>query len=106
MKARVLTISLLAGALVLTGCMQQDDPNRRAKTGAAIGAVVGAVVGHQVDELHLHPSRWAFPPRSRDDSACSGRRRDGWPKTDQPAGAQSCLTWERTARRRSAIIAA
>ncbi len=26
-----------------------DDPNRRAKTGAAIGAVTGAIVGHQID---------------------------------------------------------
>ena len=29
------------------GCAT-DDPNRRAKTGAAIGAVAGAVLGHQV----------------------------------------------------------
>ena len=31
----------------VTGCAT-DDPNRRAKTGAAIGAVAGAVLGHQV----------------------------------------------------------
>ena len=35
---------LIAG---VTGCAT-DDPNRRAKTGAAIGAVAGAVLGHQV----------------------------------------------------------
>jgi len=34
--------------LGLSGCMGEDDPNRRAKTGAAIGAVTGAIVGHQV----------------------------------------------------------
>jgi outer membrane protein OmpA-like peptidoglycan-associated protein len=32
-----------------SGCMQQDDPNRRAKVGAAAGAVAGAVLGHQLD---------------------------------------------------------
>jgi outer membrane protein OmpA-like peptidoglycan-associated protein len=42
-------ILLTAGALVLGGCTQPDDPNRRAKTGAAIGAVAGAVLGHQLD---------------------------------------------------------
>jgi len=31
----------------VTGCAT-DDPNRRAKTGAAIGAVAGAVLGHQI----------------------------------------------------------
>lgn len=36
-------------AMGLTGCMGEDDPNRRAKTGALLGAVAGAVVGHQVD---------------------------------------------------------
>lgn len=34
--------------VTLTACAT-DDPNRRAKGGAAIGAVVGAVVGHQLD---------------------------------------------------------
>jgi outer membrane protein OmpA-like peptidoglycan-associated protein len=32
--------------LIVAGCAT-DDPNRRAKTGAAIGAVVGAVAGNQ-----------------------------------------------------------
>lgn len=41
------TIALVAAA-VLAGCAT-DDPNRRAKTGAAIGAVAGAILGHQVD---------------------------------------------------------
>ncbi len=36
-------------ALVLAGCAT-DDPNRRAKTGAAVGAVLGAVLGHQLDD--------------------------------------------------------
>lgn len=42
----------LAGAVALSvavaGCAA-DDPNRRAKTGAAVGALIGAVAGHQVD---------------------------------------------------------
>ncbi len=33
-------------ALITVGCAT-DDPNRRAKTGAAIGAVTGAVIGNQ-----------------------------------------------------------
>lgn len=33
---------------MVTACAT-DDPNRRAKTGAAIGALAGAVLGHQVD---------------------------------------------------------
>ena len=45
LKQTVLVGSIVA---VLAGCAA-DDPNRRAKTGAAIGAVVGAVVGHQID---------------------------------------------------------
>jgi len=39
---------------LLAGCATQD-PNRRAKTGAAVGAVAGAVVGHQ-----LHASNGRF----------------------------------------------
>ena len=41
-------IVALAVASTLTGCAT-DDPNRRAKTGAAIGAVAGAIIGHQID---------------------------------------------------------
>lgn len=44
----------LAGVVALmvgmSGCTQQDDPNRRAKVGAAVGAVAGAVLGHQLDD--------------------------------------------------------
>ncbi len=35
--------------LALTACAT-NDPNRRAKVGAAIGAVAGAVLGHQLDD--------------------------------------------------------
>ncbi|MDH3561016.1 MAG: OmpA family protein [Gammaproteobacteria bacterium] len=42
------TLTLLL-AVSLFGCAA-DDPNRRAKTGAAVGAVVGAVLGHQLDD--------------------------------------------------------
>ena len=35
-------------ALSLSACAT-DDPNQRAKAGAAIGAVAGAVIGHQID---------------------------------------------------------
>lgn len=34
--------------VALLGCAA-DDPNRRAKTGAAVGALLGAVAGHQMD---------------------------------------------------------
>lgn len=40
---------ILAVAAALAGCAA-DDPNRRAKTGAAIGAVAGAILGHQLDD--------------------------------------------------------
>lgn len=40
---------LLIWGLLLSACTNPDDPNRRAKTGAAIGAVAGAVIGHQID---------------------------------------------------------
>ncbi len=35
-------------AVAIAGCAA-DDPNRRAKAGAAIGAVTGAVIGHQIN---------------------------------------------------------
>lgn len=38
----------VATTVLVSGCAA-DDPNRRAKTGAAIGALVGGVAGHQVD---------------------------------------------------------
>lgn len=43
------TVLAAAVAVALAGCAA-DDPNRRAKTGAAIGAVAGAVLGHQLDD--------------------------------------------------------
>jgi len=42
-----LTAITLASSLLLA--CATDDPNRRAKTGAAIGAVTGAIIGHQID---------------------------------------------------------
>lgn len=36
-------------AVGLAGCATQNDPNQRAKVGAAVGAVAGAVLGHQLD---------------------------------------------------------
>ena len=44
------TAVLLSVAVALTSACATDDPNRRAKTGAAIGAVAGAVVGHQAHD--------------------------------------------------------
>lgn len=41
-------VIVLAIAVAIAGCAA-DDPNRRAKTGAAIGAITGAVLGHQLD---------------------------------------------------------
>lgn len=52
MKNRtLLTGSVILSAALLTACAT-DDPNRRAKTGAAIGAIAGAVLGHQTDSSH------------------------------------------------------
>ena len=42
-------VMVVAVAVALAGCAA-DDPNRRAKTGAAVGTVVGAVLGHQLDD--------------------------------------------------------
>ena len=41
---RIVSLGLVA--FIAAGCAT-DDPNRRAKSGAAIGAIAGAVVGHQ-----------------------------------------------------------
>ncbi|HGG60819.1 MAG TPA: OmpA family protein [Gammaproteobacteria bacterium] len=41
--------ALTCGAFLATGCAV-DDPNQRAKIGAAVGAAVGAVVGNQAGE--------------------------------------------------------
>jgi len=48
MSTRILISTLLVITL-LAGCAT-NDPNRRAKTGAAIGAIAGAVLGHQLDD--------------------------------------------------------
>ncbi len=47
MKAKVITGMALA-AVMTSGCMTEDDPNRRAKMGAIAGAIGGAVIGHQI----------------------------------------------------------
>lgn len=41
-------VGVVGLSIALLGCAA-DDPNRRAKTGAAVGALLGAVAGHQVD---------------------------------------------------------
>jgi len=46
-----LPVAILVAVSVLAGCAT-DDPNRRAKTGAAVGAITGAVIGHQLDHKH------------------------------------------------------
>ncbi len=48
MKKNVLVMLFLSGT-VLTSCAV-NDPDRRAKSGAAIGAITGAVLGHQIDD--------------------------------------------------------
>lgn len=45
--SRTLTVTIAIA--LLAGCAA-DDPNRRAKTGAAIGAVVGGIAGNQIDD--------------------------------------------------------
>jgi outer membrane protein OmpA-like peptidoglycan-associated protein len=42
-------IAAAAMTLTIGGCAT-DDPNQRAKIGAAVGAVAGAVIGHQLDD--------------------------------------------------------
>jgi outer membrane protein OmpA-like peptidoglycan-associated protein len=46
--SRLPIVITIAAAATLSACAQ-DDPHKRAKTGAAIGAVLGGVAGHQVD---------------------------------------------------------
>ena len=43
---RMTLIAAATSLMVLSGCAT-DDPNRRAKTGAAIGAIAGGVIGNQ-----------------------------------------------------------
>ena len=48
LNGRHMVAASVVASLLLAGCAA-DDPNKRAKRGAAIGAIVGAVAGHQVD---------------------------------------------------------
>jgi outer membrane protein OmpA-like peptidoglycan-associated protein len=50
MNTKLVVANAMVSALLLAGCTAQDDPNRRAKVGAAVGAVAGAVIGHQVND--------------------------------------------------------
>ena len=43
-------MSLALAAVMTTGCMTEDDPNRRAKIGAVTGAIAGAVIGNNVGD--------------------------------------------------------
>ena len=45
---KLVGVSILAGMILLAGCTDPTDPNRRTKTGAMVGAVAGAVIGHQI----------------------------------------------------------
>lgn len=47
MKMKVLAVAT-AASFILSGCMTEDDPNRRAKIGAAVGAVAGTIIGNNV----------------------------------------------------------
>ena len=48
LNGRHMVAASVVASLLLAGCAA-DDPNKRAKRGAAIGAIVGAVAGHHVD---------------------------------------------------------
>ncbi len=48
MMKSIPAVASLGLIVALSGCAT-DDPNRRAKSGAAIGAIAGAVLGHQID---------------------------------------------------------
>ena len=48
MKKRILAVAV-ASAITISGCME-DDPNKRAKIGAAIGAATGMVIGNNVGD--------------------------------------------------------
>jgi outer membrane protein OmpA-like peptidoglycan-associated protein len=45
---KALGLVALSGMIVLSGCTDPSDPNRKTKTGAMVGAVAGAVIGHQI----------------------------------------------------------
>ncbi len=46
---KLVGVSALAGMILLAGCTDPTDPNRKTKTGAMVGAVAGAVIGHQIN---------------------------------------------------------
>lgn len=46
MKSRVVLLTACL-SIPLTGCLSEDNPNRRATIGATVGAVVGAIAGNQ-----------------------------------------------------------
>lgn len=48
MRMALKPLLIVAPTLIMLGCAT-DDPNQRAKTGAAVGAIAGAVIGHQID---------------------------------------------------------
>jgi len=50
MKLKLKTTSTLVFSTLLLGACATDDPNQRAKAGAAIGAITGAVLGHQAHD--------------------------------------------------------
>lgn len=50
MKSIHATLIAATTSLMLISACATDDPNRRAKAGAAIGAVAGGVLGHQVND--------------------------------------------------------
>ena len=49
MQSRTL-VSLALASVITTGCLSEDDPNRRAKIGAVTGAIAGAVIGNNVGD--------------------------------------------------------
>jgi outer membrane protein OmpA-like peptidoglycan-associated protein len=50
-RQRQAVATFLVAASLLSACAT-GDPDRNAKSGAAIGAIAGAVVGHQLDDKH------------------------------------------------------
>jgi outer membrane protein OmpA-like peptidoglycan-associated protein len=52
MESKIMKKLLLASviSLGLSACATTDDPNRQAKTGAAIGAAAGAIIGYAIDD--------------------------------------------------------
>ena len=68
---RIITLGLVT--FIVAGCAT-DDPNRRAKSGAAIGAIAGAVIGHQA---HSKNGRYAGAAIGALTGAAVGHYMDG-----------------------------